>query len=83
MMTILSIRSLHTIKFTAKQFVSYLKNNPEKVYCFNGKMGAGKTTFIKASKTPNVIPKTATFLFNAITPKSRIVKYFLIVSSSL
>ena len=47
MMTILSIRSLHTIKFTAKQFVSYLKNNPEKVYCFNGKMGAGKTTFIK------------------------------------
>ena len=48
MMTILSIRSLHTIKFTAKQFVSYLKNNPEKVYCFNGKMGAGKTTFIKA-----------------------------------
>ena len=48
MMTILSIRNLHTIKFTAKQFVSYLNNNPEKVYCFNGKMGAGKTTFIKA-----------------------------------
>jgi tRNA threonylcarbamoyl adenosine modification protein YjeE len=47
-MTILSIRNLHTIKFTAKQFVSYLNNNPEKVYCFNGKMGAGKTTFIKA-----------------------------------
>lgn len=48
MMTILSIHNLHTIKFTAKQFVSYLNNNPEKVYCFNGKMGAGKTTFIKA-----------------------------------
>ena len=47
-MTILSIRNLHAIKFTAKQFVSYLNNNPEKVYCFNGKMGAGKTTFIKA-----------------------------------
>lgn len=48
MLTILTIRNLHTIKFTAKQFVTHLKNNPEKVYCFNGKMGAGKTTFIKA-----------------------------------
>ena len=48
MMTILTIRNLHTLKFTAKQFVEYLKNHPEKVYCFNGKMGAGKTTFIKA-----------------------------------
>ena len=48
MMTILSIRNLHTIKFTAKQFVSYLNNNPEMVYCFNGKMGAGKTTFIQS-----------------------------------
>lgn len=47
-MTILTIRNLQTIKFTAKQFVTHLKNNPEKVYCFNGKMGAGKTTFIKA-----------------------------------
>ncbi|NLO71076.1 MAG: tRNA (adenosine(37)-N6)-threonylcarbamoyltransferase complex ATPase subunit type 1 TsaE [Porphyromonadaceae bacterium] len=48
MLTILTIRNLHTIKFTAKQFVTHLKNNPEKVYCFYGKMGAGKTTFIKA-----------------------------------
>ncbi len=48
MMTILTIRNLNTIKFTAKQFVSHLQSNPEKVYCFNGKMGAGKTTFIKA-----------------------------------
>ena len=48
MLTILTIRNLHTIRFTAKQFVTHLKNNPEKVYCFYGKMGAGKTTFIKA-----------------------------------
>ena len=48
MMTILTVRNLHTIKFTAKQFVTYLKTNKETVYCFNGKMGAGKTTFIKA-----------------------------------
>ena len=48
MLTILTIRNLHTIRFTAKQFVTNLKNNPEKVYCFYGKMGAGKTTFIKA-----------------------------------
>lgn len=48
MLTILIIRNLHTIRFTAKQFVTHLKNNPEKVYCFYGKMGAGKTTFIKA-----------------------------------
>lgn len=48
MMTILEIKSLPTIKFTAKQFLTYLKSNKETVYCFNGKMGAGKTTFIKA-----------------------------------
>ena len=48
MLTILTIRNLHTIRFTAKQFVTHLKNNPEKVNCFYGKMGAGKTTFIKA-----------------------------------
>lgn len=48
MMTILTIRNLHTIRFAAKQFVSLLKQNPQKVYCFNGEMGAGKTTFIKA-----------------------------------
>lgn len=48
MLTILTIRNLHSIRFTAKQFVTHLKNNPEKVYCFYGKMGAGKTTFIKA-----------------------------------
>ncbi|MHB9054931.1 MAG: tRNA (adenosine(37)-N6)-threonylcarbamoyltransferase complex ATPase subunit type 1 TsaE [Paludibacteraceae bacterium] len=47
-MTILTIRNLHSIKFTAKQFITHLKNNPEKVYCFYGKMGAGKTTFIKS-----------------------------------
>lgn len=48
MLTILTIRNLNTIKFTAKQFITHLRSNPEKVYCFYGKMGAGKTTFIKA-----------------------------------
>ncbi len=48
MITILTIRNLNTIRFTAKQFITHLKNNQQKVYCFNGEMGAGKTTFIKA-----------------------------------
>jgi tRNA threonylcarbamoyladenosine biosynthesis protein TsaE len=48
MMTILTIRNLNTIRFAAKQFVSLLNQNSQKVYCFNGEMGAGKTTFIKA-----------------------------------
>jgi tRNA threonylcarbamoyladenosine biosynthesis protein TsaE len=48
MMTILEIKNLHTIRFPAKQFVTYLQEHDNKVYCFNGKMGAGKTTFIKA-----------------------------------
>lgn len=48
MLTILTIRNLNTIRFTARQFTTHLKNNQQKVYCFNGEMGAGKTTFIKA-----------------------------------
>lgn len=47
-MTILEIKNLHTIRFTAIQFVKFMEAHKEKVYCFNGNMGAGKTTFIKA-----------------------------------
>lgn len=44
----LKIENINTIQQTAKQFVELLKNMPEKVFAFNGEMGAGKTTFIKA-----------------------------------
>lgn len=47
-MTILEIKNLNTIRFTTLQFLSFLKSHKNFVYCFNGKMGAGKTTFIKS-----------------------------------
>lgn len=48
MMTILEIKNIETIRFTVLQFITFLKSHENTVYCFNGKMGAGKTTFIKA-----------------------------------
>jgi len=42
----LKIKSLETINKTAGEFILQIKNR--KVFAFNGKMGAGKTTFIKA-----------------------------------
>jgi tRNA threonylcarbamoyladenosine biosynthesis protein TsaE len=45
-MTILKIKSLETIHETAQDFIEQLANR--KVFAFNGNMGAGKTTFIKA-----------------------------------
>jgi tRNA threonylcarbamoyladenosine biosynthesis protein TsaE len=45
-MTILEIQSLDTIHETAKQFIEQISNRT--VFAFNGKMGAGKTTFIRA-----------------------------------
>ena len=42
----LEINSLETINLTAKQFLEQIGN--QKVFAFNGAMGAGKTTFIKA-----------------------------------
>lgn len=47
-MTILEIKNLETMRFTTLQFLSFLKSHKNTVYCFNGKMGAGKTTFIKS-----------------------------------
>ncbi|MCE5330511.1 MAG: tRNA (adenosine(37)-N6)-threonylcarbamoyltransferase complex ATPase subunit type 1 TsaE [Bacteroidales bacterium] len=43
---ILKIESLETIDATAQKFIDRIGNNT--VFAFNGKMGAGKTTFIKA-----------------------------------
>ena len=43
---ILEIESLKTIKETAQQFIDQIGDRT--VFAFNGKMGAGKTTFIKA-----------------------------------
>lgn len=43
---ILKIESLNTINLTARQFIEQIGNKT--VFAFNGKMGAGKTTFIKA-----------------------------------
>jgi tRNA threonylcarbamoyladenosine biosynthesis protein TsaE len=42
----LKIKSLKTINETARQFIEQIGN--ETVFAFNGTMGAGKTTFIKA-----------------------------------
>ncbi|MFV0472245.1 MAG: tRNA (adenosine(37)-N6)-threonylcarbamoyltransferase complex ATPase subunit type 1 TsaE [Paludibacteraceae bacterium] len=47
-MTILEIKNLQTMRFTVLQFLSFLNSRKNTVYCFNGKMGSGKTTFIKA-----------------------------------
>ena len=44
--TELEIQSLDTIHKTAKEFIELIGENT--VFAFNGKMGAGKTTFIKA-----------------------------------
>jgi len=43
MLTINSIEEIHS---TAKKFIDEIGDN--KIFAFNGKMGAGKTTFIKA-----------------------------------
>jgi len=45
-MNILTIESLDTIHDTARQFINMIGDKT--VFAFNGKMGAGKTTFIKA-----------------------------------
>ena len=42
----LTINSIEEIHDTAKKFVN--KIGDKKIFAFNGKMGAGKTTFIKA-----------------------------------
>ena len=43
---ILEIESLKTINETARKFIDQIGEHT--VFAFNGKMGAGKTTFIKA-----------------------------------
>ena len=45
-MTTIEIPSLENIQTAAQKFVSCIGEN--KIFSFNGKMGAGKTTFIKA-----------------------------------
>jgi len=45
-MTSLEIKSLDNIHETAQNFINLIDNNT--VFAFNGKMGAGKTTFIKS-----------------------------------
>lgn len=45
-MTTLEIQSLDTINETAQKFIEQIGDRT--VFAFNGKMGAGKTTFIKA-----------------------------------
>ncbi len=45
-MDILTIDSIEKIDKVAREFIEIMGNR--KVYAFNGKMGAGKTTFIKA-----------------------------------
>jgi len=45
-MQLFTIKSLDTIRDTARQFIDGIGDRT--VFAFNGKMGAGKTTFIKA-----------------------------------
>ena len=45
-MHILTIESIESIHDTAREFIGLIVENT--VFAFNGKMGAGKTTFIKA-----------------------------------
>lgn len=45
-MIYLNIKSISSINTTAREFIALIKSN--KVFLINGKMGAGKTTFIKA-----------------------------------
>jgi tRNA threonylcarbamoyladenosine biosynthesis protein TsaE len=45
-MITLKIESLKNINFTARKFIEQIGDR--NVFAFNGKMGAGKTTFIKA-----------------------------------
>ncbi len=45
-MTTLEINSLDSIRETARQFIAQMGDR--KVFAFNGHMGAGKTTFIRA-----------------------------------
>ena len=42
----MEIKSLKSIHKTAQQFINQIGEN--RVFAFNGKMGAGKTTFIKS-----------------------------------
>ena len=45
-MITLKIKSLDSIQETAEQFIELIGEN--RIFAFNGNMGAGKTTFIKA-----------------------------------
>ena len=45
-MTTLEIKSLDNINKTAQEFINQIGKNT--IFAFNGKMGAGKTTFIKS-----------------------------------
>ncbi len=56
--------SLNEIDAVARQII---KQNPEKVILFNGQMGAGKTTFIKAlSKALGVVNTTSSPTFSLV-----------------
>ena len=45
-MTTIEIKSIETIREAAKKFIQSIGDNT--IFAFNGSMGAGKTTFIKA-----------------------------------
>ncbi len=47
-MIVLKIKNIENIRSVATQFVDFLRSTDKRVFCFNGSMGAGKTTFIKA-----------------------------------
>ena len=45
-MTTIQINNIETIRETAREFINHI--GEARVFAFYGKMGAGKTTFVKA-----------------------------------
>lgn len=77
----LKIENIEAINQTAKEFVDWLKNTPKKVFAFNGEMGAGKTTLIKAiceelGVTDNINSPTFSIVNEYHTNKGEVIFHF-------
>lgn len=80
-MTILSISNIQTIRFTARTFIHLLQSRQERIYCFDGDMGVGKTTFIKEicqqmGVTDNVSSPTFSIVNEYETDKEEKIYHF-------
>ena len=68
----ITIKNIETIREAARQFVNHIGDH--RVFAFYGKMGAGKTTFIKAIceelGVSDVITSPTFAIVNEYTPHS-------------